>query len=92
MAAQHDQPRLRRALLGIRREDVQALQARLAETQDRNAELASNLESARLALGEAAGWSDRLPAALRDLATLAAGESVDDAEPPSCGCRSRACW
>jgi hypothetical protein len=81
MAAQHDQPRLRRALLGIRREDVEALQARLAETQDRNAELASNLESARLALGEAAGWSDRLPAALRDLATLAAGESVDDAEP-----------
>ncbi len=42
MAAQHDQPRLRRALLGIRREDVQALQARLAETQDRNAELALN--------------------------------------------------
>jgi hypothetical protein len=81
MAAQHDQPRLRRALLGIRREDVEALQARLAETQDRSAELASSLESARLALGEAAGWSDRLPAALRDLATLAAGESVDDAEP-----------
>jgi hypothetical protein len=81
MAAQHDQPRLRRALLGIRREDVEALQARLAETQDRNAELASNLESVRLALGEAAGWSERLPAGLRDLATLAAGESVDDAEP-----------
>jgi hypothetical protein len=81
MAAQHDQPRLRRALLGIRREDVEALQARLTETQDHNAELALNLESARLALREAAGWSDRLPAGLRDLATLAAGESVHDAEP-----------
>ncbi|MGH2833119.1 MAG: hypothetical protein ACRDK2_10130 [Solirubrobacteraceae bacterium] len=82
MAAQTDQPRLRRVWFGgFHREDVEALQARLAQTEAnlarmraQNAELTLSVESARLALAESAGWSERLPAAVRELSRLAAGD------------------
>lgn len=80
---------MRRALLGVRREDVQALQARLADTEAtledvraENAALDASLRSARLALGETAGWSERLPAAVEELSRLAAGDFTgSDREP-----------
>ncbi|HEY7933600.1 MAG TPA: hypothetical protein VID48_07225 [Solirubrobacteraceae bacterium] len=81
MAVDDVQPRLRRALLGIRRGDVDAFVARLANaTADRekarseSAELAERLRSAHLALGEAAGWSERLAVGLGEFASLAAGD------------------
>jgi hypothetical protein len=76
-----DQLRMRRALLGVNREDVDALQSRLAETVSELAdtriekkELSVELQSARQALGESAGWSERLPLAVERLGLLAAGE------------------
>jgi hypothetical protein len=81
MAETDAQPRKRRALFGIGKEYAEALETRLAQTEEENAELAGSLRSARLALDETAGWSKRLPEALRELASLAAGEVMDsDAE------------
>lgn len=81
MAEMDAQPRKRRALFGIGKEYAEALETRLAQTEAENAELAGSLRSARLALDETAGWSARLPQALRELASLAAGEVSDsDAE------------
>lgn len=89
----HDKPIPRRkALLGIRREYVEALEdlahaqerileqteKDLTEANEANVELAGNLQSARLALNESAGWSERLPEALRELADLAAGATPDE--------------
>lgn len=85
MAGDSVHPRLRRALLGIRREDVEALQACLAQTESdlatvraENAELTTDLSSARLALAETAGWSERLPVGLAELAGLAGGSALDE--------------
>lgn len=65
---------LRRAVFGgVRRDDVAALQAALAQAQQ-------DLLLARAALEESAGWARRLPVALSELAKLAAGES--DGEDP----------
>ena len=77
MAEMDAQPRKRRALFGIGRDYAEALEARLAQAEEENAELAGSVRSARLALEEAAGWSERLPEALRELASLAAGEVAD---------------
>ena len=61
-------PPLRRAWLGgVRREDAEALQQELAETRARLATTAK-------ALKESTTWAERLPAALADLARLAAGD------------------
>jgi GGDEF domain-containing protein len=68
------QPQRRRALFGVHREYADALEQRLARAEEENAALAASLRSARAALGESAGWSERLPGALRELARLAAGE------------------
>lgn len=75
------QPQRKRALFGIHKEYADALEARLAQTEGdlaqteaENAGLTEDLPSARLALKETTGWSERLPAALRELASLAAGE------------------
>ena len=46
----------------------------LAEANAENAGLKEDLQSARLALKETTGWSERLPAALQELASLAAGD------------------
>jgi hypothetical protein len=85
MAASDEQPRLRRLPLGFWRGEIEALQARLATTEqvvaelsDENDTLTSELSSARLALNETAGWSERLPVALGDLANLAAGKPTDE--------------
>jgi hypothetical protein len=85
MAGENIHPQLRRALLGIRREDVEALQARLAQTESdlatvrvENDGLTTDLNTANLALGETAGWSERLPVALGDLTNLAAGKPTDE--------------
>lgn len=74
-------PQRRRALLGVNKEYADALEASLAQTQQslaetkaENAGLEEDLQSARQALKETTGWSERLPAALRELASLAAGE------------------
>jgi hypothetical protein len=77
MAETDSQPRKRRALFGIGKDYAEALEARLAQAEAQNAELAGSLRSARLALDETAGWSERLPDALRELASLAAGEVAD---------------
>jgi hypothetical protein len=75
------QPQRKRALFGVQSEYVDALERRVAQAEDalaqaksENAGLNEDLESARLALKETAGWSERLPAALETLASLAAGE------------------
>lgn len=83
MAVEGVQPRLRRAWFGLggyRREDVEALVADLGRSRAENEGLTADLVSARLALGESAGWSERLPSGLRDLATLAAGELGEEPE------------
>lgn len=75
------EPQRRRALFGVNKEYTDALEQRLAQTeqslseaQTENAGLNEDLESARLALKETAGWSERLPTALETLASLAAGD------------------
>jgi hypothetical protein len=78
MAEEDAQPRRRGALFGVRRDYVDALEAKHAETLAENAELTSGLRSARLALDESAGWSKRLPAGLAELASLAAGDLVGE--------------
>ena len=92
MAVEGTQPRLRRALFGVRRDDAEALQARLAEVESdlaraaaENAELSAGLRSARLALGEAAGWSERLPLGLGEFASLAAGDLPGEDAPGRLG-------
>jgi hypothetical protein len=81
MAGTGSQPQRKRALFGVRGDYADALEQRLAQTEAENAELAESLRSARLALAESTGWSQRLPAALRELASLAAGElDGEDAE------------
>jgi hypothetical protein len=83
---------LRRTFFGLggfRPEDVEALQAwhesqlaevrhELAKVRVENADLGTNLRSARLALAESTGWSERLPVGLAELARLAAGTSLDE--------------
>lgn len=89
MAASDAQPRLRRIPFGFWRADVQALQAsyerQFAALQDDlavrdadNAKLTAELSSARLALAETAGWSERLPLGLAELASLAGGTALDE--------------
>jgi hypothetical protein len=78
MAEEDAQPRRRGALFGVRRDYVDALEAKHAETLAESAELTSGLRSARLALDESAGWSKRLPAGLAELASLAAGDLVGE--------------
>ena len=78
MAEEDAQPRRRGALFGVRRDYVDALEAKHAEVLAENAELTSGLRSARLALDESAGWSKRLPASLAELASLAAGDLVGE--------------
>lgn len=80
MAEEDARPPRKGALFGVQRAYVDALEQTLdtaeedlAATHGKNVTLTAHLESARLALGESAGWSKRLPAALRELATLAAG-------------------
>jgi hypothetical protein len=88
MAEKDTQPQRKRALFGVHSEYADALEARLAQTEQslaraeaENAGLTEDLQSARLALKESAGWSERLPAALQVLASLAAGEiDGEDAE------------
>ncbi len=75
------EPQRKSALFGVQRAYVDALEASLAQTEQTLAEaktentgLTEDLQSARLALKETAGWSERLPSALQQLASLAAGE------------------
>jgi hypothetical protein len=64
------EPPLRRAWLGgVRREDAEALQQELTETRAR-------LATTTQALEESTTWAERLPAALADLARLAAADSA----------------
>jgi hypothetical protein len=89
MTGEDGQPQRRHALLGVARKYVDALEQALTQTQSElsdvrseNAELTSSLDSARQALDESAGWSVRLPGALRELSRLAAGElDPEDAQP-----------
>jgi hypothetical protein len=74
-------PQRKRALFGVHKDYADALETELAQTErslaearSENAGLEEDLLSARLALKETAGWSERLPAALEKLASLAAGE------------------
>jgi GGDEF domain-containing protein len=86
MAGKDTRPRRKRALLGVQSAYADALEAKLAATeralQTANAEndgLTASLQSARSALNETTGWSRRLPSALRELASLAAGDLSDEA-------------
>lgn len=85
MAGENVHPQLRWVPFGFRRADVEALQARLAQTESdlatvraENDGLTTDLNTANLALGETAGWSERLPVALGDLTNLAAGKPTDE--------------
>jgi hypothetical protein len=80
MPGKDAEPSRKGALFGVQRAYVDALEERFATVEDdletahsKNAELTESLASARLALGESAGWSMRRPGALRELANLAAG-------------------
>jgi hypothetical protein len=85
MAGESVHPQLRWVPFGFRRAGVEALQTRLVDTEaaladarQENAELTTDLSSARLALNETAGWSERLPLALEELASLAGGRALDE--------------
>ncbi len=85
MAGENVHPQLRWVPFGFRRAGVEALQARLAQTESdlatvraENDGLTTDLSSARLALNETAGWSERLPAGLAELASLAGGSALDE--------------
>jgi hypothetical protein len=65
------EPQRKRALFGVQRAYVDALEGHLQATE-------ADLESARLALKETAGWSERLPVALQTFAALAAGDRHDE--------------
>ncbi len=89
MAEKDARPPRKGALFGVQRAYVDALEQTLETTEEdletahaKNAEQADDLQSARLALAETAGWSERLPAALQTLAALAAGDvDSEDADP-----------
>jgi hypothetical protein len=79
------EPRRRTALLGVNNEYVDALEHALTTTRQRlataraeNEQLTHDLDSAHAALDHSTAWSERLPAAVRELASLAAGRSGDD--------------
>ncbi len=79
------QPQRKRALFGVQSEYVDALERRLAQTEQslseakhENEGLNEDLHSARLALRETAGWSERLPEALETFASLAGGELPEE--------------
>lgn len=85
MAGESVHPQLRWVPFGFRRAGVEALQARLAQTESdlatvraENDGLTTDLSSARLALNETAGWSERLPVGLAELAQLAGGSALDE--------------
>jgi len=89
MAEEDARPPRKGALFGVQRAYVDALEQTLDTAEEdldtvhgKNTELTANLESARLALAETAGWSERLPAALQTLAALAAGDiDNEDGDP-----------
>jgi hypothetical protein len=86
MAETDAQPPRRRALFGISKEYTEDLEIRLAHTEEASSQMAASLRSAREALEQATGWTERLPRALRELASLAAGEVPDqDAEQTLAG-------
>jgi hypothetical protein len=83
------EPRRRTALLGVNSDYVDALEHALTTTRQRlataraeNEQLTQELDSAHAALDHSTAWSERLPAAVRVLATLAAGD-FDEREPGS---------
>jgi hypothetical protein len=87
MPGKDAEPRRKGALFGVQRAYVDALEERLvqagadlATARAKSADLTESLESASQALAETAGWAERLPAALQDLATLAAGDLNTDDE------------
>ena len=79
MPGKDTRPKRKRALLGIAGAYVDTLEAELTQANAENERLSTDLRSARSALNETAGWSKRLPNALRDLANLAAGNASDEA-------------
>lgn len=85
MPGKETRPKRKRALLGVQGAYVDELEANLAATErdletarTENESLTASLRSARSALDETAGWSRRLPEALRELANLAAGNLSED--------------
>ena len=82
MAEKDARPPRKGALFGVQRAYVDALEEDLETAHAKNTQLTASLESARLALAETAGWSERLPAALQTLAALAAGDLDRDGGDP----------
>lgn len=89
MAEKDARPRRKGALFGVQRAYVDDLETRfewsegaLADARFEISEQAEDLQSARLALAESTGWTERLPAALRELAELAAGHVDWERELP----------
>lgn len=80
MPGKDTRPRRKRALLGVQGAYVDTLEAGLTQAQAENERLTESLQSARSALNESTGWSQRLPSALRELASLAAGEVSENPE------------
>lgn len=80
MPGKDTRPKRKRTLLGVQGAYVDTLEAGLTQAQAENERLTESLQSARSALEESAGWSRRLPAALRELASLAAGH-VNEESP-----------
>ena len=85
MADKEAQPNRKRALLGVQGAYVDELEASLAARErdlemarTENESLSTALRSAHSALEETAGWSRRLPEALRELANLAAGDVSEE--------------
>jgi hypothetical protein len=79
----------RTALFGVNREYTDALEQgltrarqHLAAAKATNEQMSNDLACARAALAHATGWSERLPAAVRVLARLAAGD-LDEHDPDS---------
>jgi hypothetical protein len=82
-------PGRRPALFGVHRAYVDDLERRLEWSEGAHADMrleiseqADDLASARLALAESTGWTERLPAALRTVAALAAGHLDWEREQP----------
>jgi hypothetical protein len=81
MPGKDAEPRRKGALFGVQRAYVDALEERLVQAgadletaRAKSADLTASLESAHQALAETAGWAERLPRSLQDLAALAAGD------------------
>jgi hypothetical protein len=81
MPGKDAEPRRKGALFGVQRAYVDALEERLVQSgadleaaRAKSADLTASLESAHQALAETAGWAERLPRSLQDLAALAAGD------------------